>query len=62
MKSISIEEMKQIQIDILKDVHFFCEKNNIRYTLIYGSLLGAVRHKGYIPWDDDIDICKENFD
>ncbi|MCQ2107271.1 MAG: LicD family protein [Fibrobacter sp.] len=49
--------MKQIQVDILKDVHSFCLANGIRYTLIFGSLLGAIRHKGYIPWDDDIDIA-----
>ncbi|MBR5413413.1 MAG: LicD family protein [Fibrobacter sp.] len=57
MTKISISEMKQIQIDILKDIHQFCEKNNLHYTLIFGSLLGAIRHKGYIPWDDDIDIA-----
>ena len=57
MKSISIDEMKSMQKDILKDVHAFCQKNNLRYTLIFGSLLGAIRHKGYIPWDDDIDIA-----
>ena len=49
--------MKQIQVDILKDIHQFCEANNLHYTLIFGSLLGAIRHKGYIPWDDDIDIA-----
>lgn len=57
MKQISLQEMKQIQKDILKDVHEFCEKNGLHYTLAFGSLLGAVRHKGYIPWDDDIDIA-----
>ena len=57
MRLISVDEMKQIQVDILKDIHQFCEANNLHYTLIFGSLLGAIRHKGYIPWDDDIDIA-----
>lgn len=57
MKRISIEEMKRIQLDMLKDIDSFCKANNITYFLAYGTLLGAVRHKGYIPWDDDIDIC-----
>lgn len=56
MKSIDIEELKKIQIDILDDIHEFCSINKIGYSLAYGTLLGAIRHKGYIPWDDDIDI------
>ena len=50
-------ELKKIQVNILKEVHCFCEKHGIKYYISYGTLLGAVRHKGYIPWDDDIDIC-----
>lgn len=42
--------------EILKDIDSFCRKNNIRYSLAEGSLIGAVRHHGMIPWDDDIDI------
>jgi len=55
-KEIEVEELKQIQLNILKFVDEFCKDNNLRYFLAYGTLLGAVRHKGYIPWDDDIDI------
>lgn len=57
MKKISVDEMKQIQMDILRDIHLFCQENHLQYTLIFGTLLGAIRHKGYIPWDDDIDIA-----
>ena len=53
---MSFREMKKVQLDSLQVIHDFCEVNNIKYSLGCGSLLGAVRHKGYIPWDDDIDI------
>lgn len=51
-----IEELKKIQLDILLEVHSFCINKGIRYSLDSGTLIGAIRHKGYIPWDDDIDI------
>jgi len=56
MKKLSIEECRKISLDILTDIADFCEKNGITYFLSVGTLLGAIRHKGYIPWDDDIDI------
>lgn len=55
-KPISVNECKKISYKILLDVAKFCEKNNLRYFLACGTLLGAIRHKGFIPWDDDIDI------
>lgn len=56
MKEIGVEELKILQLDILKKIADYCELNNLTYFLAYGTLLGAVRHKGYIPWDDDVDI------
>ena len=56
LKKISVEQLKKIQLEILEYVADYCEKHNIHYWLDCGTLLGAVRHKGYIPWDDDIDI------
>lgn len=56
-RELNISEVKQIQLQILDYVHEFCERVGIEYFLSYGSLIGAIRHNGYIPWDDDIDIC-----
>lgn len=55
-KELTQEEVKKIQLDILQKVHNFCVSRGLRYSLGGGTLLGAVRHKGYIPWDDDVDI------
>ena len=56
MKEIEAVESRRIMLDILNDVAGFCDSNNLRYYLGYGTLIGAIRHKGFIPWDDDIDI------
>lgn len=56
-KALTIEEKQEVLFEILKDIDSFCRKNNIRYSLSDGTMLGAVRHGGFIPWDDDADIC-----
>lgn len=62
MRNITIDELKQIQLDIMQTVHEYCLEHDLHYSLAYGTLIGAIRHKGFIPWDDDIDIMMQRKD
>lgn len=63
-KELTLKEKQDIMLDIMIDIDCFCRENNIRYSLACGTLLGAVRHGGFIPWDDDADLfmLREDFD
>ena len=56
MRKLNLEEIKEIQLDILDYLHNICVENHIDYYLSSGTLLGAIKYDGYIPWDDDIDV------
>lgn len=55
--NVRIEEAQRVQLEILLEFDRLCKKHAIHYQLFSGTLIGAIRHKGFIPWDDDIDVC-----
>ena len=55
-KQITLEERRRVQLNMLAEFDTFCRSHSLKYSLAFGTLLGAIRHKGYIPWDDDVDI------
>ena len=61
-KKITVRDLQLEVLSIMDEIHRVCEKNNIKYGLMAGSALGIVNYKGFIPWDDDIDVCVERKD
>ena len=59
---LSITEEQQAELEVMKELHSYCVKHGLKYVLGYGTLLGAVRHQGFIPWDNDMDILMPRSD
>lgn len=62
MEKMTLSDIQTVSLEILKEFDRFCKENDLQYSLAYGTLLGAVRHKGFIPWDDDIDVMMPKTD
>ena len=63
-EELDVSEVRNISFEILKEFVRFCNENNLLYFLVGGTLVGAVRHGGFVPWDDDLDVCmpREEFE
>lgn len=63
-KQIDNDEIKTVLLGLLEEFDYICRKNDLKYSLCGGTLLGAIRHKGFIPWDDDVDVfmLREEYD
>ncbi len=57
VKCLSVQQMQQVYLELLREFDGVCQANGLRYDLCGGTLLGAVRHGGFIPWDNDVDVC-----
>lgn len=64
MEELTLNEIQKASLGVLLKFHEICEKHNLTYYLAYGTLIGAVRHGGFIPWDDDVDVWmpRDDFD
>ena len=56
----TLRHLQLVILEIAKDIDKLCRDNNIKYIILGGSAIGAIRHKGFIPWDDDFDIIMDN--
>ncbi len=56
-REMTSSEFRGLMVEMLEDIHSFCKENGLSYHLVSGTLLGAIRHHGFIPWDDDLDIA-----
>ena len=63
MKEMTLDDMRKVELEIMDYIDTFCRERDIGYSITAGTLIGAVRHSGYIPWDDDIDLMmtRENY-